>query len=1002
MKNLQCLTLLLGLGFSLFAQTNIWYVNAAAGGSDNGQSWINAFKDLHLALQAAQSGDAIWVAAGTYYPDTGYHRDRSFVLKSGVKIYGGFNGTESMLNQRDLQANPVKLSGNIGNPTDSTDNSYTILYMAYPDTSTRIDGFIFQHGYARNDTNFYTDVPTSSGGAVYIMAQNGKALPVFANCIFRDNIARFNGGAIYVQGQGTQGSTPIFKNCTFVNNKARVGGCIYLKGGNAFDRGIEFDHCSFIGNYADTQGGCVYVYNTFGNEKIDFLGCIISYNNCMSLGSFFRCLKIGTNPATIKIDSCIISENQPNSSAIFYLDGLGQVFKTKLEVIRCAIFDNRLSHPFGVTSTIIGIGNEPTSTIQDSIIIIQNTINNNVSLSDIAWYYNSNTYAQIENNFCFNTAGLAAAGGNIVFSNNKMLAGAVGGVRFISSSNSSCSVNNNIFANNSCLNLDIDNAENIAGGTLLNLDSIKIINNLFFKNNVAISHYWGLNDSIKQTNIISNNIFNENKKIIELYNSQLGELGKNYAYFSHNLLDQQCDTFSARVICGPGNILSNDPQFVDTSAFNFHLLPCSPAINQGDNALLGLLGILQDIEQNPRIVESTVDIGAYESPAFALATTPAILPACTGTPGGAITISPTNGCEPYTYQWLPSAGNGPEITDLPPGDYIYTVTDARGRKLSDTLSITTAQPPVLAPLTQNIQCGSPIGGSATVSVSNGSAPYSFLWENAATDSLRTMLPAGDYQVTVTDHNGCRDSTQMTITKQGNITLMVDGEAISCFGAADAMISAAPVNGKAPFQYLWSPTGSSDSLLTDLGPGMYTVTATDFYGCTATFTFTLSDPGLLQASILTMPASSIQSPNGIATANVSGGTAPHTYAWSNSGSTMTIGGLPPAIYTVTVTDANGCSTTATAQVKLVSSSTEIADLTVQVWPNPMRERLELQAPGLPAGAYRFVLRDALGRVVAGVDVLGERAVLDVRDLAAGAYSWSLEGKNGVLARGKVVK
>jgi len=106
----------------------------------------------------------------------------------------------------------------------------------------------------------------------------------------------------------------------------------------------------------------------------------------------------------------------------------------------------------------------------------------------------------------------------------------------------------------------------------------------------------------------------------------------------------------------------------------------------------------------------------------------------------------------------------------------------------------------------------------------------------------------------------------------------------------------------------------------------------------------------------------------------------------------------------VTDANNCSTTATAQVKLVSSSTEIADLTVQVWPNPMRERLELQVPGLPAGAYRFVLRDALGRALAGggVDVLGERAVLDVRDLVPGAYSWSLEGRYGVLARGKVVK
>src|SRR5262249_54017507 len=103
-----------------------WYVNAAATGSNNGRSWTNADTDLQKALGSAQSGDQIWVAQGTYKPTSGTDRSLSFALKAGVAIYGGFAGGETLLSQRDFVQHVTTLSGDIGTPGDSGDNSYHV------------------------------------------------------------------------------------------------------------------------------------------------------------------------------------------------------------------------------------------------------------------------------------------------------------------------------------------------------------------------------------------------------------------------------------------------------------------------------------------------------------------------------------------------------------------------------------------------------------------------------------------------------------------------------------------------------------------------------------------------------------------------------------------------------------------------------------------------------------------------------------------------------------
>jgi len=103
------------------------YVNASAAGGD-GTSWENAFTDLQDALAAALSGEEIWVAAGTYTPTNNGDRTVSFILKSGVKIYGGFAGGEKALRERSSNPSLAVLSGDIGTIDHDTDNSYHVVY----------------------------------------------------------------------------------------------------------------------------------------------------------------------------------------------------------------------------------------------------------------------------------------------------------------------------------------------------------------------------------------------------------------------------------------------------------------------------------------------------------------------------------------------------------------------------------------------------------------------------------------------------------------------------------------------------------------------------------------------------------------------------------------------------------------------------------------------------------------------------------------------------------
>ena len=154
------------------------FVKANASGTNNGTSWANAYTSLITALSASVTGDQIWVAAGTYNPTSSADRTASFGLKSGVAVYGGFAGTETLLGQRNISANPTILSGDIGVPGDNADNTYHVVTSRNTDTTAILDGFIITGGNAD-----WAGPDYDIGGEFY----NYGGSPLLANIIFNAN-----------------------------------------------------------------------------------------------------------------------------------------------------------------------------------------------------------------------------------------------------------------------------------------------------------------------------------------------------------------------------------------------------------------------------------------------------------------------------------------------------------------------------------------------------------------------------------------------------------------------------------------------------------------------------------------------------------------------------------------------------------------------------------------------------------------------------------------------
>ncbi len=984
MKNIFIyLSLAAFLSVSLVATAqNRLYVRASATGGNTGTSWTDAFTNLQVAIQSTQAGDEVWVAVGTYLPTDDANRDSSFNLPSGSKLYGGFSGTETNLSQRDWQAHPTVLSGDIGVPGDSSDNSYNILYLDNPDSLTIVDGLIFRFGYAGYTGN---DQAASSryrsGGAIYIMA-DWEAYATVSNCRFERNLARNHGGAVYVNGAGSFAAAPTIRDCVFEHNIAGQDGGGVARIGNSTLERLDFVGCVFRENRASRYGGGLYFQDANVNSWLDVQGCTFVKNEGLNRGGGVA-LRIGrVGGGTARIKDCRFEENQTPSisGALSFLNQTGLPCQEVL-VEGCMFLK---SPGFEIQYDLLGT---PSSALR----IIESRFEDHLA-------YQSVTSGDIFSELIFEKdtfinvpfATLTIANGvnkthynRTVFNNIREVC------TFQQGQAQTALFTNSIFENatfpNGIINVDRDNYPPV-------FSSCNFINcsiNYFLIGEHGASVYF------------DNCLFNGNN----IAGSNTHDL---IAYANNCSFDDV--SFCDKTICA-NNLFNLDPLFRDPVNHDYSLLPCSPLLNAGSNAAAS--GILTDIAGNPRIQGGTVDIGAYESPAFSLAAAPQVQPACVGATNGSITVNPVFGCEPYTYTWLPAAGSGPELNNLPPGSYLLTITDGSGRQILDTLEVAEAPSPHLNPMIIDVQCTNGLGGSISAGASSGTAPYHYQWQPLAADTaMLNHLSPGAYALTVVDAQGCQDSAKASIALLGMLTPSIDGQSISCPGAADGWLSLTPSTGAAPFTWIWTGWAGKDAVAQPLGPGQYSVTVTDAYGCTASNTFPfMNDPASISATLNVIDQTNLITPNGAAIVTSTSGGSPfpgmppyYQYDWSTGEMGSSIAGLSAGTYTITVTDSHGCTSVQTFEVQLMVGTGEAAGEAILLYPNPAADWLRLVLPA-HTGKYQVELSDASGRVVLSqaLPAAVTECQLDLRGLSGGSYFITLrnEAMNAVFT-GKVLK
>lgn len=388
---------------------------------------------------------------------------------------------------------------------------------------------------------------------------------------------------------------------------------------------------------------------------------------------------------------------------------------------------------------------------------------------------------------------------------------------------------------------------------------------------------------------------------------------------------------------------------------------------------------------------------------------------CNGGTSGSIALNPTGGVSPYTFNWPGIGSTNGTVSNLAAGTYNVIITDSINCVIVDSFVVN--QPTAIVPNASatDALCFGSSTGAATTAATGGTPGYTYQWlPTGGTNASANNLAAGTYTVRVTDNNGCVMLDTVQILQPTQVVPSATMVPALCFGTASGGGTASAAGGTPGYTYNWS-NGQNTATATGLIAGTHTVTVTDANGCTATTSIAVTQPSQMSATVNPTAANCFGTATGSATAFPSGGTPGYTYSWSSGATTATASNLLAGNYTVTITDANGCTITRNVNILEPPQNTVVAYSTPEscagqcngtanavaaggtapytyLWSNGST------APGLInlcQGTYSVTVTDAHGCIVTGSTTV----TANPNPVAnAGADASFCEGSGGVMLNG----
>ena len=283
---------------------------------------------------------------------------------------------------------------------------------------------------------------------------------------------------------------------------------------------------------------------------------------------------------------------------------------------------------------------------------------------------------------------------------------------------------------------------------------------------------------------------------------------------------------------------------------------------------------------------------------------------------GNIELEITGGQTPYEIDWNVS-GSDPELTDLCPGIFLYTVTDAFGTQVSGEIEILPAPEFFLTFDYPQIVCEEDETSDIDMEIEGGVGPFMIEWNTGSNEEDLENVEYGTFAVTVTDDTGCQLNEVLYIDLSPPIIIEVFTSDLECEEGAEGFIDLEIEGGTEPFDFDWS-NGDDSQNIDDLLPGLYTVTVTDLNGCQAIEEISINSNSSISVSAVVDSVSCAGDLNGAISLEIEGGTMPYNIQWETGEEESEITDLQVGDYSVTVTDAANCVFTSTYTVGQLSA------------------------------------------------------------------------------------